>query len=146
MIITFFGHSDFCASPALEKALLSVLETYVGDARADLYLGGYGHFDAFCLRVGRRYQQTHPAVTLVFVTPYLQDPHLPEKAEAYDTVLYPPLESVPPKYTISRRNKYMAEQADLVIAFVTRSRGGAYQAYDYAKRKGKVTVNLADRI
>lgn len=144
MIITFCGHSDFRPTATLEETLLSILETQVGNAQVDFYLGGYGNFDIFALRVGRLYQKTHPNVTLVFVTPYLYDARMSEKAQAYDTVLYPPFENVPPKFAISRRNKYMAEQAELVIGYITRSSGGAYQTYDYAKRKGRVTVNLAE--
>lgn len=144
MILTFCGHSDFRPTVALEKTLLSVLEDHVGNAQADFFLGGYGNFDTFAFRVGQCYQKTHPNVTLVFVTPYLHDPHFSERAQAYGTVLYPPLESVPPRFAISRRNKYMVEKSDLVIGFITRSRGGAYQTYDHAVRKGKKTVNLAE--
>ena len=37
----------------------------------------------------------------------------------------------------------MVEQADLVIVYLEHTWGGAYQAYEYAKRKGKVIINLA---
>lgn len=144
MIITFCGHSDFHPTPALEQALLSILEARVGKAQADFYLGGYGHFDTFALRVGRLYQMTHPNVTLVFVTPYPHDPNLSEKAQGYDTVLYPPIENVPPKFAISHRNKYMAEKSDLVIAYISREHGGAYQTYRHAQGKRKEIVNLAN--
>lgn len=144
MILTFCGHSDFRPTATLEQALLSILETHVGNAQADFYLGGYGNFDTFARRVGRLYQKTHPNVTLVFVTPYLNDAHLDEKAKAYDTVLYPPLENVPLKFAISHRNKYMVEKSDLVIGFITRSRGGAYQTYCHAQGKGIDTINLAE--
>ena len=91
--------------------------------------------------MGKIYQKTHPNVSLVYVTPYFYDPHLKEKAQAYDSILYPPLENVPPKFAISRRNKYMAEKADLVIAYIDRS--GAYQTYANAMQKGKTVINLA---
>ena len=62
----------------------------------------------------------------------------------YDGIVYPPLENVPPRYAILHRNRYMVERADLVIACITRSRGGAYQTYLHARRKGKTMINLAD--
>ncbi len=144
MIVTFCGHSDFTPSIAMEEKLLAILETNVGDEKTDFFLGGYGNFDSFAFKMGKIYQKTHPNVSLVYVTPYFCDPHLKEKAQAYDSILYPPLENVPPKFAISRRNKYMAENADLVIAYIKRSRGGAYQTYANAMQKGKTTINLAE--
>ena len=38
----------------------------------------------------------------------------------------------------------MVDKADLIIVYIDHSFGGAYQAYQYAKRKGKVIFNLAD--
>lgn len=144
MIITFCGHSDFSPSIAMEEKLLAILETNVGEEKTDFYLGGYGNFDSFAFKMGKIYQRTHPNVSLVYVTPYFCDPHLKEKAQAYDSILYPPLENVPPKFAISHRNKYMVENSDLVIAFISRKHGGAYQTYAHAQKKGRTIVNLAE--
>ena len=56
----------------------------------------------------------------------------------------PPLEKVPPKYAISERNKWMVSEADLIIAYVKYARGGAYSGLQYARRRGKRIINLAD--
>ncbi len=148
MIITFCGHRDFVATPALEAKLLTILEDTIGDSAASLYLGGYGCFDAFACRCGHKFKQLHPQVVLVYVTPYITSLSAKE-AEAsqgnrYDEILYPALENVPPRFAITHRNRYMVEQADVVIAYITRSRGGAYQTFQYAQRKGKTVYNLAD--
>ncbi len=146
MIITFFGHSDFVRTDEYEQKLLSVLEERVGNSPADMYLGGYGNFDSFALECCKKYKQTHPNITLIFVTPYLnasyQLNHLNFLKTVYDTIIYPEIENKPPKFAISHRNKYMAENADLVICYITRTRGGAYSAYKYAERKGKEIFNL----
>ena len=34
----------------------------------------------------------------------------------YDDVIFPPLESVPRKFAVLKRNEWMVEEADLVIA------------------------------
>ena len=62
----------------------------------------------------------------------------------FDEVIYPALENVPPKYAIIRRNKWMVDRADLLIAYITHGWGGAARTYHYAKRKGIPTVNLAE--
>lgn len=148
MIITFCGHADFHKTPALEARMLSLLEERVGDAPAEFYLGGYGGFDSFAFEMTARYKLSHPQVSLVFVTPYLSEEYqrnrLADAARRYDAILYPPLENVPPRFAISHRNRYMVEQADLVIAYVCRQRGGACRTLRHALRKGKPTVNLAE--
>lgn len=144
MTVTFCGHSDFVPSTAMEARLLSVLASQIGDSPAELLLGGYGNFDRFALRCGKIFQQTHPQVSLIYVTPYMVTERQTSVGAEYDGIIYPPLEHIPPRYAILHRNRYMVERADLVIACITRSRGGAYQTYLHARRKGKTMINLAD--
>ena len=46
MIISFCGHADFSQSKEYEQKILDFLEEKVGEQCADMYLGGYGIFDA----------------------------------------------------------------------------------------------------
>ena len=46
-----------------------------------------------------------------------------------------PLETVPPKFAIVRRNAWMIDKSDLLIACVKYSWGGAAKTLEYAKRK-----------
>ena len=147
MIITFCGHANFFKSEEYEQKILTFLEEKIGDQPADLYLGGYGDFDSFAYDCCRKYQETHPKVSLVFVTPYLdveyQKNHLDHQRTRYDSMIYPEIEDKPKRYAILYRNKYMVEKADYVVAYVSRNWGGAYQTYKHAKRRGKLIFNLA---
>ena len=146
MIVTFCGHSTFVKTPEIEKQLLSILESQVGDEPADLFLGGYGSFDSFARECCRNYQTEHPKAKLVLITPYMtiehQKNHLAYEKDYYDAIVYPEIEDKPLKFAISYRNKWMAEQADLVIAYVNHNSGGAWQTYQHAKRKKKAIINL----
>ena len=62
----------------------------------------------------------------------------------YDESLYPPLENVLPKFAISKRNEWMITNADLIIAYVNHSYGGAYKTLKIAKRRKKKIVNICD--
>ena len=62
----------------------------------------------------------------------------------YDSVLYPPLEMVPLRLAILRRNEWMASEADLILAYVRGTCGGASRALAYAQAKGKRIINLAN--
>ncbi len=125
-----------------------LLETVVGENSATFYLGGYGNFDSFAFACARKYQRSYPNITLAFVTPYIslayQEKHLRIYETEYDMIIYPPIEHVLPKFAIVSRNKWMAEQADAVIAFVNREWGGAYTMYKHAIRKHKRVFNLAE--
>lgn len=146
MIITFCGHSDFCATQEYEEQMRSFFEETVGDQRAALYLGGYGGFDQFAYRCGKEYQKSHPNVELVFVTPYLDERHhLSDHAQHYDAIVYPELEQVPPRFAIVHRNRWMVGRADWVVAYVTRQFGGAYQTYRYSKQKKKNIYLLSEK-
>lgn len=141
MIITFCGHSSFYKTAELEERLLSILRDQIGCAQVDFYLGGYGAFDSFARECCKHVQKEHPNAKLIYVTPYLKF-DLPK--DLYDGSVYPPIENKPPRFAISYRNKWMVEQADLVIAYVDHKFGGAYQTYQHAKRKKKQIINLGE--
>ncbi len=141
--VTFCGHSDYIPSVEDEQKILSLLSEKIGDQDAELLIGGYGAFDAFAEKCGKKYQQAHPNTRLIFVTPYLQitggaDDH-------YDAIVYPPLENIPPRFAILKRNEWMVKQAELVIAYVRHKWGGAYKTYEHAEKMRKEIFNLANR-
>ena len=148
MIITFCGHGDFIKKDKYELKLLSFLEEKIGDQHAELYLGGYGNFDRFAWECGKWLKEKNKNLSLVFVTPYLsakyQKNHFDDQRMRYDSIIYPEIEDKPPRFAILYRNRYMIEKADYVIAYVDHKWGGAYQSYQYAKRKRKTILNLAD--
>ena len=148
MIVTFCGHARFSKSEEYEKKILAFLEEKIGDQPADMYLGGYGSFDSFAYDCCKKYKETHPSVSLVFVTPYMtidyQKNHLNYQNARYDSIFYPEIEDKPKRYAITYRNKYMVEKADYVLAYVSHDWGGAYTTYKHAKRNGKAIFNLAN--
>lgn len=146
MIITFCGHSTFTPTPEYEQKLLSLLHELVVDGNTEFFLGEHGAFDTFAYECCKKFKATHPNVKLIFVTPYIspeyQKNHLNYQEKRYDHMIYPPLENVPPKFAISRRNKWMVQKSDLVIAYIRHDWGGAYKTYQYARHLGKKICDL----
>ena len=147
MIITFFGHGDYQRNAADEQKILEILEREVGNNECEFFLGGYGGFDGFSYSCAQKYRKEHPNARLIFVTPYMDEKYIKSRTEYMKNVdvVYPPIENVPQKFAISRRNEWMAEQADVVITCISRSFGGAYTAYKYAKTKKKKIYNISPR-
>ena len=146
MIITFFGHSNCSFSDEEKEKLKQLLIKEIRkNTTCKFYFGGYGDFDSLCLRTLRELKTDFPDIKLLFITPYLDKNY--SKLELakyyYDDVIFPPLESVPRKFAILKRNEWMVEETDLVIAYVMYSWGGAARTLEYAKRKKKQIINLA---
>ena len=149
MIITFFGHSEIydvgCIYKNVKKA---IIENTKNIDKIIFYCGGYGAFDSLCARACRSMCDFRTDCEVVFVSPYISQSHKSKienimDTKLYDSILYPPLENVPLKFAISKRNEWMANQADLIIAYVEYTYGGAYKALEYAKKKEKHIINLA---
>ena len=146
MIITFCGHSNCLFSDNIKEQLKNILKNeIIKNLTCKFYLGGYGDFDGLCLRTLKDLKNDFPDIELIFITPYLDKNY--SKLELakyyYDDVIFPPIESVPRKFAILKRNEWMVEQADLVIAYVMYSWGGAAKALEYSKRKKKRIINIA---
>ena len=146
MIITFCGHSDFLFSDDVKQQLKNILVgEIIKNPTCKFYLGGYGDFDSLCLRTLRELKKEFQDIELIFITPYLDKNYskLEFAKYHYHDVIFPPLESVPRKFAILKRNEWAVDSADLVIAYVKYSWGGAAKTLECAKRKKKQIINLA---
>ena len=130
-----------------KDALYGILKSEIKKYRTcTFYLGFYGDFDSLCLRILKELKLTYPHIEIVFITPYLDADYqkLIYAKECFDEVIFPPLEKVPKKYAILRRNKWMVENADFLIAYVKYSWGGAAKTLEFAKQKKKKYINLPE--
>ena len=140
--VAFTGHSTLApfAESTIKKELDNILEKLIAEGASEFLFGGYGRFDSICAVTIREMKKKYPHITSILVIPYL-DRNYDETL--YDSSEYPALESVPKRFAISKRNEYMMKEADVVIAYVDHSFGGAYTAYKYAIRQNKTVYNLA---
>ena len=131
--VTFCGHRQVAEQGAVRAWLDALLpELYAQGARR-FYLGGYGDFDSLAASAVLALRERHADVEAVLVKPYMSGG--PEPRPGMETV-YPPLESVPPCFAIARRNRWMVENADCVVAYVLASYGGASATLHHARARG----------
>ncbi len=140
MIVTFCGHSHVSNSAAVAESLAAAIELLVAEGADEFYLGGYGEFDSMAAVAVRNAKALHPNITSTLVIPYLDREYNPN---LYDGSTYPPLESVPRRFAISKRNEWMIDVADVVVSYITHDWGGAATTYKYAQRKKKRIVSVA---
>lgn len=131
MTVTFCGHRELDDPGAIRPWLEDSVDHLIGEGADRFLLGGYGAFDTLAASVVFQAKKKHPAVRSILVLPYLD-----RKVDAslYDCTLYPPLEAVPRRFAIVKRNEYMVAQSDVVVACVLYSWGGAAATVRYAER------------
>ena len=137
MTVTFCGHGEFYGKEAVVRWLRETVEDLIRRGADDFLLGGYGGFDACAASVVWDLKKKYPAIRSTLVLPYLDRA---VDASKYDGTLYPPLEKVPRRFAISKRNEYMVNEANVVVAYVTYGWGGAATTLAYAKRKKKEII------
>lgn len=134
MKVTFCGHKELADRMAVKQWLQSVCRELILQGADEFYLGGYGAFDSLCASVLREFKPANSHIQLILVLPYLNSSII---TDGYDETIYPPLESVPKKFAILRRNEWMVQESDIVVAYVNHGWGGAAKTLQYARRKRK---------
>jgi hypothetical protein len=135
MTVTFCGHSKIYQTGDFSRWLDIILPSLIEGGASTFYLGGYGDFDSLAAAAVRRQKAVYPHITAILVLPYL---NRETDTSRYDDTTYPPLENVPPRYAIVKRNEWMVRESDVVISGVTHGWGGAAKTLDYARRKQKI--------
>ena len=149
MTISFIGHSVISSQSKVKEMVKEQIRGKITNGKLVCYLGGYGDFDVICACACRELKQKYDGIELVYVTPYLSLSEQEKIKELlncglYDTTVYPPIEKVPPKFAILKRNEWMMTNADTIIAYVNHSYGGAYKSLRVAKRRKKKIINICD--
>ncbi len=141
-VCAFFGHRD-CPSD-IKVSLRAEIIRLITEQQIENFLVGYqGNFDALALQVLIELKEEFQNIQYTVVLAYL--PNMQGELFAEVPTVFPEiLETTHPKYAISARNTWMISRADCVIAYVQHTWGGAYRFVSYAKRKGKMVINLAE--
>ena len=137
-VCTFFGHRD--CSESIRPLLKKTVEKLIIEQNVQEFLVGHqGNFDKMVYRELCRTKKKYPHIDCVVVLAYPT-----KKGEKWELeTLYPfGLEGKPRTYAILLRNRWMVEQADVVVSYVTRGFGGVAQAVSLAKRRGCEILSL----
>ena len=98
-------------------------------------MGGYGDFDHMSISILKELKKKYLYIEIILVLAYLPI----KKRLEYETnlmTIYPDkLETIPKKFAITYRNRWIVEKSGYLIAYVHADYGGAYEGLQYAKRK-----------
>ena len=133
----------FTVTDNLEECLITILQDLVYKKKfIEIYIACEGEFDIYVATivkcVQRDYDDYH-TIEFNLILPHPQKDM--EDFERYCDRVDIPI-SAHPKLAITKRNEWMAEQADRVSCYIERESGGAYKAVKYAECLGKQIINL----
>ncbi len=129
MKVTMFGNKNTPESikPILRETLVRLIE----EGADDFYVGNHGSFDHHAASVLSELAALYPIRWAVVLA------YLPRETADYPTIYPEGLERVPPRYAILRRNYWMIDACDVVIACMKYASHGTGRAIDYADKKHK---------
>lgn len=141
---TFFGHRQCPISirPALKCCLENLI---IHHDVTVFYVGNQGAFDSIVHSALRELAEQYTNITYAVVLAYLPPERKDDLAQYqdYTDTLYPEgIESVPKRFAIDWRNRWMLKQADYVVTYITHHWGGAAKFAEKAARSGKQIINL----
>ena len=144
--IAFIGHREIYGQYRLEDRIEDIIrEKLHMKEYVELYVGRNGDFDISVASATKRAQKAlgNQNSCLVLLQPYpMKDD--PDYEKFYDEIWYPIDSKTHPKAAITKRNQWMIDNADLLIAYVEEGRnGGAMTTLKYAEKKGIEIINLA---
>lgn len=140
MVVSFVGHREIADEPQMRRWLEETVQALILEGADTFFLGGYGRFDALAADVVWAAKAQHPQIHSYLVIPYLDRRY---DSAHYDGTIYPALEQVPQRLAIVKRNEYMVDRSDVVVAYVKYSFGGAAQTLRYAEQWKKRIIRFS---
>lgn len=142
-----FGHREVFEniSGQVEEAVLMAIK----DGCELFYTGAMGEFDNLFSSAVRRAKIAHPHIKLICVKPYMTNDINTDRgyyAAMYDYVIIPyELAGIHYKAAIKVRNRWIIDHSELVIVYMIREHGGAYEAKRYAERRSKHIIVISEQ-
>lgn len=140
MIVSFVGHREVADEPQVRRWLEDTVQKLIQEGADTFYLGGYGQFDRLAADIVWKAKEQYLQIRSYLVIPYLNRSY---DTALFDGTLYPPLEQVPQQLAIIKRNEYMVNRSDVVVAYVLYSFGGAAQTLRYAEQRKKRIIRFS---
>lgn len=146
----FTGHRQIF-EPNISEKVKKALEKLIEIENRIVFLNGkMNRFANVCAGAVCTMKEKYPEKEIrnCLVLPYYSNRINTEKSyfqSLYDEILLPEeVECTYYKAAITKRNRWMVDRADLMLAYIDHDYGGAYQTYRYAQKKSVPIINIAE--
>ena len=143
--VSFIGHREVEKLALVEDRLETIIRDLIKTKEyVEFYMGRNGEFDVSAASVVKRVQNNlgkeNSSLALVLAY-HVKDEEFYENY--YDDICMPIDSGVHYKAAITKRNQWMIDNSDLLIAYVNKDFGGAYNTLKYAEKNGVQIINVA---
>lgn len=146
-ICAFFGHRDTVITTELEQKFEQHVINLINQGITEFWCCNEGNFDWLSRMVLLRIKQQYSHICLCYICAYNPDKYAKSHQnwlENHFDIIYPDeVAETFPKYAITKRNNYIADNADIILCYIKYNTGGAYLAVKRAQKQGKTIINLA---
>lgn len=123
----------------LHSTLVNLIET---KGINKFYVGNHGGFDSMVHDILKELSNIY-SIEYIVVLAYVPSKKRNSNNKIFDKSILPDgIESVPPKFAINWRNKWMLNRADYVVTYVQYPFGGAARFKELAEKQDKIVINL----
>ena len=139
---TFFGHRDEDFFPYGEK-IEAIVKSLIEDCGCIQFYSGYrGEFERFSAYIVFRLKEKYPYIRNTMILSYSRQLNVFFPALFDDTVYLLGESKIPPQYAIPRTNQKLVDLSNYIVSGVNHDSGGAFTACSYARKKGKLIINI----
>ena len=135
----FIGHKK--CPEEIRIPLLENIKNLISNGVVDFYVGTQGDFDRTVYNVLREIKKTH-SVNIYVVLAYLHRAPETPYFNMCDTIFPDELTTTPIRFAIRRRNSYMINKSDYVIAYLDSPFSNTIVNIEEALKKKKRIINL----
>ena len=138
--VSFIGHREVENFYFVEEQVENNVKELIDKKEyVEFYVGRNGEFDIMVASVIKRVQRDYGKAnnSLILVVPY-PIANMDDMEKYYDEVIYPSeLYNVHYKSAITKRNEWLIDNSEMLVAYVVREFGGAYECLKKAQQKDK---------
>ena len=149
----FFGHRKINETEELKSKLIEIIEKLIVYEKVDKFLfGSKSRFNRLCFELVTEIKEKYPHIKRVYVRaeyPYIDDTYKAYLLENYEYTYYPEKIIGAGKAVYVERNCEMINKSKFCVVYYdkqnvpTRRKSGTKIALDYAKKQGKLIINLS---
>lgn len=147
-ICAFFGHRDTEITSEIENLLEKTIRKLINKGIDEFWCCDQGNFDWIVRLVMLRLKEEYKHIYLCYISAYNPDKMSKTKQtwlEDKFEIIYPyEVADGPPKFAIERRNKFIAQNTDIIICYINQNYGSAYKAVKLAQKYQKEIINLTN--
>ncbi len=160
----FFGHRKIEYTKELEKSIYDTAEGLIQNENVNtFFFGSKSEFNTLCLNVVTKLKDIYPQIKRTYIRaeyPYITDSYRAYLLKSYDDTYFPEKAINAGKASYAERNQEMIDKSDFCIVYFKEDylppmrknskhdltayqpKSGTKIAHDYAKRKGKIIINI----